>query len=445
MRPTLKNPQILLFWILFFLASALCPAHILAKAKSEDLPLPVRVVLAKVGTLLEKKDYSRAIEVITAFQARGDASPAPDKPDPKGYHHPEIYFALGTCHLLQQAYQPAADAYEQAVNRDPTHISAWLNLARVCYELKDYSYAAHCFKNAYEHAEDKDPKYLFSCATAHLMAEENGPCIAAFEKLFKNHAADIQPSWRENFVHALLSDGQSRRALPHIMWLAEHYTGEKQVQMQEILLHQYLQLDMHEQAQTYVLSLVRHAPTRAKWWKALTHVQLHAGRYKQALVALTVYGYLSPLSTQETKLLADLHLQLGIPVKAAPLYATLLKNKTNAKLLRNMVLALQQLGKPEEALKQLHRFAQVCKEPDLMMLRADLLYSLERFDEAGEAYRKAARADAKKAGRAWLMAGYAALQIDDIAAGRQAFERAAAFKRHRKAALLAMRQLPKKR
>ena len=77
------------------------------------------------------------------------------------------------------------------------------------------------------------------------------------------------------------------------------------------------------------------------------------------------------------------------------------------------------------------------------MLRADLLYALDRFDAAADAYRHAARSDKAKAGRAWLMAGYAALQIDDTAAGRQAFERAAAFDRHRQAALTALRQLPK--
>jgi hypothetical protein len=44
--------------------------------------------------------------------------------------------------------------------------------------------------------------------------------------------------------------------------------------------------------------------------------------------------------------------------------------------------------------------------------------------------------------RAWLMAGYAALQLQDAAAGREALTKAAAFEGQRQAALVAMRRLP---
>ncbi|MFY9943084.1 MAG: hypothetical protein WAK57_12990, partial [Desulfobacterales bacterium] len=50
--------------------------------------------------------------------------------------------------------------------------------------------------------------------------------------------------------------------------------------------------------------------------------------------------------------------------------------------------------------------------------------------------------DPKRAGRAWLMAGYAALQLQDAAAGREALTKAAAFEGQRQAALVAMRRLP---
>jgi tetratricopeptide (TPR) repeat protein len=177
--------------------------------------------------------------------------------------------------------------------------------------------------------------------------------------------------------------------------------------------------------------------------KPLAHADLQAGRYEPALVAMTVYSYLTPLSDQETKLLADLNLQLGIPVKAAPLYETALAGKTNPRLIRSLAMALQQLGKTEQALAALERYAPVDRDkyPELMMLRADLLYSMEHFREAAVAFRRTAAADKDNAGRAWLMAGYAALQLDDTKAGREAFEKAATFRRHRKAARMALRQL----
>jgi tetratricopeptide (TPR) repeat protein len=416
-----------------------------AASHRNNMPPAVRAVLTKVTPLINQKAYDRAIETLNAFQSRGGPIPASGVQDPKGHHHPEIYFTLGTCHLLKNDYQPAVRAFEQALKQDPAHTSAMLNLAKAAYELKDYVRAGRAFAQAYENAPHKNPEHLYYSAVAYLMAQRSEPSIAAFEKLFNTHADRIAPAWRENFVHALLSADLAHRALPHIRLLAEQCTGEKKVRWQEILLHQYMQLDMREQARSYALFLTRQAPTRAKWWKALAHVYLIDGKYKPALTALTIFSYLEPLTDQETKLLADLHLQLGIPVKAAPLYEAALQQKTDPRLLHNLMLALQQLGRPTEALEALQRLAPATKAPELLMLKADLLYTLERYEEAARTYRQTAQTDTRSKGRAWLMAGYAALQANDMDASRHAFKQAAAFDRHRKAALLAMGRLPKRR
>lgn len=416
-----------------------------AASNLNSIPPAVRAVLTKVTPLMNQKAYDRAIETLNAFQSRGKAVSVSGGLDPKGYHHPEIYVTLGTCHLLKNDYQSAVRAFEQALEQDPAHTSAMLNLGKAAYELNDYTKAGHAFAQAYKNATDKKPEYLYYSAVAYLMAQRSEPSIAAFEKLFQNHADRITPAWRENFVHALLTANLARRALPHIRLLAEHYSGEKQVRWQEILLHQYLQLEMHKQARIYALFLTRQAPTCAKWWKALAHVYLQDGKSKPALTALTICSYLEPLVDQEAKLLADLHLQLGIPVKAAPLYEALLQQKTDPRLLHNLMLALQQLDRPTEALDVLQRLAPATKAPELLMLKADLLYNLERYEAAARTYRQTAQKDTRHKGRAWLMAGYAALLAKDMNASRHAFKQAATFDRHRKAALLAMGRLSKRR
>jgi tetratricopeptide (TPR) repeat protein len=446
-RSPITNPPIqgLLILLLTAVVSGICPYPCAQAASNQNgMPPAVRVVLSKVTPLINEKAYDRAIKTLDAFNSRGGPVPASAQPHPKGYHHPEVYFTLGTCHLLKNDYQPAVKAFELALKQNPTHISAWLNLAKAAYELKDYSRTAHAFTQAYDNTQGKNPEHLYYSATAYLMAGRSKASIAAFEKLFKNHPDRITPVWRENFVHALLTADLARRALPHIRLLADHHNGEEQVRWQEILLHQYMQLDMLEQARSYALFLTRQAPTCAKWWKALAHVYLQDGNYKPALTALIIYSYLETPSDQETKLLADLHLQLGIPVKAAPLYETILQKKTDARLLYNLMLALQQLGRPEHSLKVLQRSAPGTKDPNLLMLKADLLYNLERYEEASQVYRQTAKADSKQKGRAWLLAGYAALQANNMDAGRRALRQAATFGRHRKAALLAMRRLPKR-
>jgi len=413
-----------------------------ALAATTDLPEPARVALAKAARLIQDKAYDQAVAALEAFQADGKPFPGPQGDDPRGTHHPEIYFALGTSHLMQKRYKAAMAAYEKALQRDPNHTSSWLNLAQAAYGLGDYPAAARGFAEAYDRSPEPDPEYLYSSAAALLMAEDYGAAVAAFEKLFARHEDAIQTAWRENYVHALLSTNQARRALPHIRHLAGSTTGEKQVQWQEILLHQYLELDMAREARDLILRLTREAPLRDKWWQALAHVGLRDNRYEEALMAMTVVGFLRPLSRQETRLLADLNLQVSIPVKAAPLYAEALAQGNDPRLLKNLVRALQQLDRLEEALATIRQFAPDTRDGELLMTEADLLYALERFAEAGQAYRRVANTDPKRAGRAWLMAGYAALQLQDAAAGREALTKAATFEGQRQAALVAMRRLP---
>jgi tetratricopeptide (TPR) repeat protein len=405
-----------------------------------DLPFSARRVLIEVRDLMNRKNYAGAVDRIKAFQAQS-VSPAMKKSDAQGCRHPMVYFALGNCCLLQEDYVQAKTALVAAVEREPEFVDAWVNLAKSCYELKEYAEAAKCYANAYEWSDQIHPDYLYFSAAGYLMAEKYLPALTAFQRLFKEHAARIQPQWRENYVHALLAAGHSRRALPLIKALAEQPNGDNKIRWQETLLHLYLQLDMHAQALSYARGLTHENCIAAKWWKALVHVNLSLGRYKEALADLTIYGYLEPLSAEEQKLWADLNLQLDIPVKAATVYEAMIKDKPDKRLLQKLVTAYQRLDRSEKALEQLNHFASTMDDPELLMLKGDLLYALKRFNDANNAYCRAAQADFRQAGRAWLLAGYAAWQTNDLRASRHAFENAAKYRGQRKAARLAMAQI----
>jgi len=418
------------------------PCHGKAAGNSEDLPNSARLVLIKVKELINQKDYAKAIDRIKAFQAR-DGEAAIKTTDAQGYRHPMVYFVLGNCCLMQEDYVQAQKAFLAAVEHDPGFVDAWLNLGKTYYELKEYTDAAKCYAYAYERSDPSNPDYLYYSAVGYLMAEKYIPAITAFEKLFKRHADRIQRQWQENYVNALLSAGQPRRALPMIKTLAKQSKGESKTRWQETLLHLYLQLDMRAQALSYAVGLTRENCTMAKWWKALAHVNLSMGRYKEALADLTIYGYLTPLSAEERKLWADLNLQLDIPVKAVTVYEDMIKEKPDKRLLQKLVTAYQKLDRSEKALEQLSLFGPAANDPEILMLKGDLFYALKRFKDANNAYCRAAQADSRQAGRAWLLAGYAAWQTNDLIASRRAFKNAAKYSRQRKAALLAMAQLKK--
>jgi tetratricopeptide (TPR) repeat protein len=294
---------------------------------------------------------------------------------------------------------------------------------------------------AWQASDDKKPKHLYYSALAYMLAGDNQRCLAQFDKLLATGRQVMKPAWKENLVHALLADGKPRRALPFICELAATYAGDKQIQWQEILIYQYLQLNMKTEALALARRLTVQAPTEARWWKALAHLELDRQDYRRALVALVVYSYLEPLNRQERKLLADLYLQLDIPAKAAPAYDACLEQKPQPSLVRCLALAYQRLGKPGKALKTIDRYAATGKDPDLAMIRADLLYRLGRWKEAAAAYSKVARSDYRNKGRAWLMAGYAAWQARDLEACRRAFKKASRYSRNKKMALAALEQI----
>ena len=418
-------------------ACAAMGVHRAAALKTDDIPMAARIVLSRAGELMQQKAYDRAIQTLTAFQQRGK----PGRPDPKGCFHPVIYLMIGNCHLVRKELLQAEKALSQAVARDPELVEAWQNLAGTYYEQQKFIRAADCFETAYEKSRPANPDTLYFSALSFLAAGQYEASIAAFQRLFQSHPDRMTLQWKGHYAQALLAAEHPRRALPLIRSLAEHSSGEEKARWRKILLYQFIQLDMRSEALAYATRLTRSECTRAIWWKALAHVHLSNGCPQKALAALTIYGFLTPLSTEEKKLWADLNLEVDIPARAAARYHELLQDHPDERTLRNLILACRKLDNCQGALEALARYAPATQSPDLLMLKADMLYCLKRYPEAEAAYQQVARANTPLAGQAWLLAGYAAWQNDDRISSRQAFEKAAQDKRHRKAALLALRQI----
>ncbi|MFP4571868.1 MAG: tetratricopeptide repeat protein [Desulfobacterales bacterium] len=409
-----------------------------------DPPAPAQMVLSEAYGLMDEEKYEKALEKLENFQARSDKTdPDPDAPDPRGYHHPEIYFMLGNIHYAMENPEKAKQAYQQAVKRDPGHTGALVNLARVFHEQEKYGKAAENFEKAYESEEKNKAEYLYYAAISLLAEGSADRSLDLFEKLLDTHPDEIRLQWRENLVYAFLETGRNSEALEHIKLLAEKYTGEKQIQWQEILLHQYLELDMQDAARKYALELTTQAPTLPKWWKALAHAALSENDHDQALTAMTIYSYLTQLSEKEKKLLGDLALQAGVPVKAVSYYEALLEEEQDKSVLKSLAAAFRQLGKPEAALEALRRFDEHEKDSELMMLKADLLYSMDKFEGAADAYSAAGRNKGRQEGRAWLMAGYSAWEAEDTDSALRYFKKAAEFENHKKDAESAIKRLEK--
>lgn len=139
--------------------------------------------------------------------------------------------------------------------------------------------------------------------------------------------------------------------------------------------------------------------------------------------------------------MADVSLQVGIPAQAVPLYEADFQEDPNRDLLWHLVYGYRQLGEPEKALARLKGFDGTAEDPALLMLKGDLLCALNRYEAAAEIFRRAAAMDHFRKGRAWLIVGYSAWQLNDLDAGREAFLQAARHASEKKAAAEALRLL----
>ncbi|MDD2467019.1 MAG: tetratricopeptide repeat protein [Desulfobulbus sp.] len=401
---------------------------VVAPCKAEDLPTPVRLVLAKAAPMMSVKEYGKAAAVLEPALAKSET------------RHAELAFALGNCRLLRGDRAGAIKAYIEAVELDPNHAHAWLNLAKAQYEAKAYKEAGRCFAKGYGAEQPKKADNLYFSASAYLMAGAHREAISSFERLFAA-SKSIKPEWREQYIHALVDGGQSKRAVPLIRDLIAHSTGVQQSRWQEVLLSQYVRLNMHSEGAAFARQLIDQQPDQARWWKALAHIQLAANDYEDALSALIAYSMLKPLSLQENQLLADLYLQTGIPAKAVPFFSRQLQAKSDSRTAQRLAMAYQRMDQPAKALEILHRYRNLEVDPRLLMLQGEICYSLQRYVDAATSYRRAAGLKGGHQGQSWLMAGYAAMQAQDFEASRQALSKAVQFDREKKAATLALSQV----
>jgi tetratricopeptide (TPR) repeat protein len=174
-------------------------------AGADAMPPGLRVALTKVSSLMEKKQYRTATETLESFRAKNTT-----------VRHAELFFALGNGYLLQNRQAEAVQAYRQTVALDPHHTHGWLNLAKAHYDLKQYREAGRCFGKGYESEAGKHPHNLYYSAAALLMAGAHKEAVVTFERLFAGHARICTPQWKEQYIHALLGAGQTKRALPMI-------------------------------------------------------------------------------------------------------------------------------------------------------------------------------------------------------------------------------------
>jgi tetratricopeptide (TPR) repeat protein len=430
----LKYP---VFWMIIF-SFSLGLSTICHGKPEESLPPPARLVILKAQQLMAVKKFQDAAGVLEKFQAKAKKI-KPGEVDSRGYGHSLVYFTLGNCRLMMEKHQEAERCYRTAVTKNPGLHAGWKNLAKCCYDIQAYDKAAQAFLKSYEVNPEKEAATLYFGGACYLAAGESKKAVNVFKRLLTKHPAEVRLEWKETFAQACLACDQYLEALPFVEELSEKTSGKKRGQWQEMRLQLYLSLDMNQKALRYVSRLIREDPLKPKWWRGLAHLHLKENRYESALTALIIKGFLVPLSEREQKTIADLYMAVDIPVQAVLFYKRIAGKVPEPDMAYRIARGYFRQRRFEEAVEWVEQGLKKKKSPRLLLLKGDLLYELEKFAEAAVAFETAARQKASP-GRAWLMAGYAALNAGSPEKARLAFKKASKYPKQTRAALKALRQ-----
>jgi tetratricopeptide (TPR) repeat protein len=438
LKSIFNKKHIIYFTLIFvFLSSVHLYAAEKSRQKKESIPFTVKKILFKVNNLLNKDDVPGAIKVLEAFQAKQPKGIKPGDDDPKGFQHHYINLNLGNCWLKQNNPQKASVYYRAAVKRAPYFSPAWMNLAKCCYDLENFSEAGACFLKGFETAQEKQPETLYYSAVSFMTAENFQRSLEIFEKLFSGYKENIRLEWKQSFAQLYLTCNMPLKALPYLEEIVKEMSGEKSRQWKKILLHQYICLEMESKALAYAEKLTRQDPVEPDWWKALSYIHLVKNRYEKGLVPYTIFSYIKKITESEEQLLADLNFSTGIPAQAAVYYENIIAKKQDSKVYEKLVNAYIASQNYDKALESIEKAIKFQCDGKLLMIKGQILIQKEKYKEAMHAYENAAK-NMKDPGRAWLMAGYAAWNCEDLKKARHAFKKAAEFDSQREKAIKAI-------
>lgn len=414
----------------------------------ESLPLATAICAKKAEGLMQQGKVMEAIKVLEAFRKKaGEVSQKAAAQD--GYSHYYVDFMLGNALLMQAEsanrdqtnfLERAASAYESAVGKKRDLSPAWLNLAKCQYDLGRMQKAADAFKKGYETCEEKKASHLYYASICYFQADDHKKALNTFYELMKRHPKEITLEWKESFFNILFAMGRNKEAIPVVETLSAQCKAEQRKKWQEILLYQYMDLKMDEKALKYGEFLTSSYPMEPKWWKAVAHLHLNRNELGKGLKSLIIYSYLTPLTPEETSLIADLYLSVGIPSKAADYYEVLLKKKPSLEKIKRIIHAYTNSYQRDKALFWIEQGLSWKKDSDLLKKKAGLLYEMEKYKEAADVYETLSRQN-NEPGEHLLMLGYCAWNMKQFDRASKAFNLACGYKNQKKSAQQAIAQL----
>jgi tetratricopeptide (TPR) repeat protein len=344
-----------------------------------DVPADARLALFTAQQDRDVGDPDAAVNVLLEFLER--------KPE---QDHFLLHFHLAVSWSQRGDLEEALRSYRRSVDMEPNFAQGWLNMGELAYNLGRYGLAADALMRGYEVSEWKEPSVLFFAAAS------------------------------------LVMDGRSGDAVPVMERLINEAEGQAKLEWHRALIMAYLELEDTESGAAATERMLSEYPEDPEAWRLAFRYYASAADYESAAVALTVAGYLRPLTRGEGMTLGDLYLAIGVPVTAGDYYGAAIADSGSVADLERQASAHLAAYEYEEAFAALDSALALEPTPRLWSLLGDLHFMQKDYSESYDAYARCVEADPEY-DRAYLMMGYCAMQLEQNERALAALEKAAEF------------------
>jgi tetratricopeptide (TPR) repeat protein len=344
-----------------------------------DVPADARLAMYVAQQYRDEGDPDMAVNLLLEFMEEN-----PDK------DHFLLHFHLASSWAQRGDLEDALEAYRRSVEREPYFAQGWLNLGELAYNLARYDVAAEALARGYEVSDFKEPNVLFFSAAALVMAGRSEDAVPVLERVIGGSEESAKLEWHRALVMA------------------------------------YLELEDAENGEAATERMLSQYPLDPDAWRLAFRYYASSGAHDEAAVALTVAGYLRPLSRSEELTLGDLYLAIGVPVQAADYYGSAIADSGSVADLERMASAHLAAYEYDEAFEALDRALTIEPTPRLWSLLGDLHFMQKDYQESYDAYVRCVGIDPEYE-RAYLMMGYCAMQLEHTENALTALEKAAEF------------------
>lgn len=349
-------------------------------------------IVQKIDASLEAENFATAMQII---QGCLDTDP-----EPEDYRIFERKARILRAHDGKNA--AAATAYAKAVELCDEQDWLWQNYAVICWDLERYACAAEAFFRAYELNHDSSTRYQGIVALNHAGEVED-----AEQKLrdLIATANKVPAEWIKTYAHIAM---QAEKTLPA---LEAFRTWEKR-------FHHLF-----------------------SYWYMRAYLHMEQKDYAAAVSCLRVADSLKPLADKERGILADLLLNLDLPLQAAQQYRQLLKkDSANPRWHRQLVLSLRMGATTEEALAALEQAREFVPREYYLRQKGELEYTREEYATAFKTFATLLK-DERGDARLYLLQGVCALNLGKYSEARKHLRKARKSSRYRNEAAAMLKWL----